>query len=151
MSSIFEKSMNRLKAEYEQAMKGLEKMQDSLGGTRGKARSKSRIISAMVDGRGEVTELKFYTQAWRTMPPGELSKVILQTISDARAAAQRQLSSSISDLVPEGLDLSEMLTGRVKWAEALSSAPRLPRIIEELLAAPEAGRADDRKGVTSTR
>jgi DNA-binding protein YbaB len=137
MADHYEESMNRLKAEFDQAVKGLDKMQESLDNTKGKARSKSRMVSAMVDGRGDVTELKFHTQAWRTMSPGELSKVIIQTINDARAAAQRQMWSSVSDLVPDGPDLSELLTGQVKWSEALSDMHKLPRIVEEFLAVPD--------------
>jgi DNA-binding protein YbaB len=149
MSNHYEESMNRLKAEFDQAVKGLEKMQESLDDTKGKARSKSRMVSAVVDGRGDVTELKFHTQAWRTMSPGELSKVIMQTVNDARAAAQRQMWSAVSELAPDGPDLSELLSGQVKWSEALSDAHRLPRIVEEFLGVPDSDSAGESPKSTS--
>jgi DNA-binding protein YbaB len=133
MTTSFEETMNELKAEYEKAMKNLEEMQDTITGATGKARSKTRMISAVVDGRGELTELKFHNQAWRRMPPGELSKVIMQTITEAREAAQRQMWSKSKELAPNGLDFSEMLTGRAKWTEEFSRAPALPRVVQEIL------------------
>src|SRR5215211_7492675 len=96
-SSAFDEEMRKVEAEYEEARRSVIKSQKELDSTVGAAKSKSRVVSAKVDARGELTELKLHTQAWRSMAPVELCKVILTTINEAHAAAQQQLWKSMGD------------------------------------------------------
>ena len=125
--------MKEAMAEYEKARSEVAQIQETLEKASGQARSKSRMLSVTVDGRGDVTELKFHTQAWRSMAPGELSKVIVQTIKDARAAAQREMWSAISPMMPDGLDLSEAVSGRLDWSAAIPTSPEMPTIVQDFL------------------
>jgi DNA-binding protein YbaB len=134
MGLPYEDAMKELMAEFESTRSNLAKAQESMQAASGTARSKSRMLSVTVDGHGEVTELKFHNQSWRTMAPGELSKVILQTIKDARQAAQKEMLASVSKLMPAGLDLTDAFAGKVDWASALPSAPEVPGIIQDYLA-----------------
>jgi len=144
MSMPFEDAIQELMAEFESARTSLAKAQESIQAASGTARSKSRMLSATVDGRGEVTALKFHNQSWRSMAPGELSKVILQTIKDARQVAQQEMLASASKHMPAGLDLSEAISGQANWG-ALPEAPEVPSVIRDFLttALPDLGAADD--------
>ncbi len=135
-ASSYEDVMREINALYEKSTKSVAKMQEGLNSITGKARSKSRMISVAVDSHGKVTELKFHTQAWRKMAPGELSKVILDTIEDARQAAQRELWPLLSEFLPAGIDPSDMRAGGVNWAEKLGRPPALPDIVTEMLKNP---------------
>jgi DNA-binding protein YbaB len=135
MAEQFESALKEIMAEYEQARKDITQLQRAVESAAGSARSKNRMISATVDGRGEVTEVKFHGQNWRSMAPGELGKLVVQTITAAREAAQKQMWSSISTLVPAGLDLSAAVAGRLDWSAMTPEAVELPQVIQDFLAA----------------
>jgi DNA-binding protein YbaB len=131
--SGFDEEMRKLQAEYGEARQRIVKAQEQLDSTVGTAKSKSRVVSAKVDARGELTELKLHTQAWRSMAPAELCAVILTTINEARGAAQQQLWKSLGDLVPADVDMSKVQSGKYNWGEAMPEKPGLPAIVEEYL------------------
>jgi DNA-binding protein YbaB len=135
MAEQFESALKEIMAEYEQARKDITQLQRAVESAAGSARSKNRMISATVDGRGEVTEVKFHGQNWRSMAPGELGKLVVQTITAAREAAQKQMWSSISTLEPGGLDLSAAVAGRLDWSAMTPEAVELPQVIQDFLAA----------------
>jgi DNA-binding protein YbaB len=143
MAEQFEAAMKEIMAEYEQARKDLTKMQDAVEGAAGSARSKNRMISATVDGRGEVTEVKFHGQNWRSMAPGELGKLVVSTITAAREAAHKQMWSSISSMAPAGLDLSAAAAGRLDWSAATPEAIELPQVIKDFLMEQPRAQLDD--------
>jgi DNA-binding protein YbaB len=134
--------MKEITAEYEQARRDIAKLQEAVESAAGSARSKNRMISATVDGRGEVTEVKFHGQNWRSMAPGELGKLVVATIKAAREAACKQMWSSISSMVPDGLDLSAAMAGRLDWAAATPESIELPRVIQDFLGGQSRARLD---------
>jgi DNA-binding protein YbaB len=142
----FEAAMKEIMAEYEQARKDITKMQDAVEGAAGSARSKNRMISAAVDGRGEVTEVKFHGQNWRSMAPGELGKLVVATITAAREAAQKQMWSSMESMAPAGLDLSAAMSGRLDWSAATPEAIELPQVVKDFLMEQPRARLDDADG-----
>jgi DNA-binding protein YbaB len=139
MTFQFEDAMKEVMAEYEKSRADLARLQESVEEVSGKARSKSRIVAVTVDGRGEVTELKFHSQAWRTMPPGELSKVIVQTIKDAQKAAQQAVWAAVREHVPTGLSVPDGDVGPADWSAALPATLEPPAFLRDLL-------AQDRRG-----
>jgi DNA-binding protein YbaB len=139
MDGPLDDAMKELMAEYEKARSDLAKAHERIKSVSGKARSKNRMISVTVDSRGDVAELKFHGAAWRNKPPDELSKLIVQTIKDAREAAQKEMWAAVGPSLPGGLDLSSALSGDFDWAAALPDSPELPAVIKDFLSArPEA-------------
>jgi DNA-binding protein YbaB len=137
MANPFQDTLNELMAEYDKARDDLTKMQKTVQATSGKARSKNRMLSVEVDGRGDITELKFHNQTWRTMAPGELCKLIVQTIKEAQENARKEAYSSMSSLLPAGVDVSELVSGNIDWSAATPEEFGLPAIVEEFLGVSE--------------
>jgi DNA-binding protein YbaB len=137
---VFEEEMRKLQERYAKTRRRIMKSQEQMGKTTGAAQSKNRVVSAKVDARGELTELKLQTQAWRSMAPQELCSIIRSTINDARAAAQQRLWKSMGDLIPSGVDPSDVASGNYNWGQAMPEKPGLPKIVEEYLR--DAGEVD---------
>jgi len=145
VASAFDEDMNELRALYDKTRHSIVEFQEGMGNAVGAARSKSRVVSAKVDGRGEVTELKLHTQAWRGMAPAELCKAILDTISQARTDSQQRLWKSMGDFMPPGLDVSKVVSGAYNWADAIPERPGLPKIVQEMFDQPMPNPAGDRR------
>ncbi|MFE9360581.1 YbaB/EbfC family nucleoid-associated protein [Streptomyces olivaceoviridis] len=61
------------------------------------ATSKDRLVTATVDARGTLTELKFNSSRYRSMAPSELSAVLTETI----AKAQKDVTDQMKDIFGE--------------------------------------------------
>lgn len=82
-------------------------------------RSKDRSLTVEFDGRGEITAINFQGTKYRTMPPAELSHVLLETIRVGRAQCVEKLTEVMGkDLLP-GVDFAEFAQGRIKPDEIL--------------------------------
>ncbi|GAA1027924.1 MULTISPECIES: YbaB/EbfC family nucleoid-associated protein [Amycolatopsis] len=92
-----------------------------------------RALTVTVDARGEVTELAFPTEAYRTMAPRELAALIQDTIGKARADVAKQMSEVMAPFVPEGLSFDDLMKGKTDW-EAMS--PGLPDDLGDLFGRP---------------
>jgi len=134
MDLPFEDAIKELMAEFEKTKRDIAKAQKGMTEVSATARSKSRMLSVTVNGRGDVTDLKFHSQSWRNMAPGELSKVILQTIKDARAKSHKEMWSAMQEFAPPGVDLSTAISGELDWAAALSGDAEVPGIVRDYLA-----------------
>ncbi|MFC7742970.1 YbaB/EbfC family nucleoid-associated protein [Nocardiopsis composta] len=62
--------------------------------------SRDRTVSAKVNAKGEITELKFHTSKYRTMAPAELSAAVLDVIGRARAEMEQQVADAFGSLAP---------------------------------------------------
>jgi len=133
MAVPFEESMKELMAEFDKARTELASMQKNAESVSHKSRSKNRMLSVTVDGRGEITELKFHNQNWRTMAPGELGKVIVQTIKEAKDGAQQEVWAAMGSVLPAGVEAAELATGKLDWSAAIPEDIGLPDIVKEFL------------------
>ena len=122
-----------MQAEYQQTRQRLAAMQDGWAGSTATARAKGRQVSATVDGRGRLTEVRFHGQGYRTMSPAELGTLVVETVNRAHADVQRQLWASAAGYLPAGVAVDDVAAGEFNWASTLSAEIRLPALVQDLL------------------
>jgi DNA-binding protein YbaB len=68
------------------------------------AASKDRTVSATVDARGVLTELKITGQSWRELAPKELCSKIVDVVAQAQRDVQGRGQELFEGVGPDGLD-----------------------------------------------
>ncbi|MFC3996084.1 YbaB/EbfC family nucleoid-associated protein [Nocardiopsis sediminis] len=91
----------------------------SLASATEEAVSKDRGISAKVNAEGELVELKFRTNAYKSMPPAELSAAVLDVFKRARDAMQDRVLEAYAPFAPEGIDMKAAREGGFDPAKML--------------------------------
>src|SRR5947207_6872711 len=132
MTSAFESMLNDMLAEIQKQREELMRFQRGVPDISGSARSKRRQVSATVDARGDLVELKFHGTGYRSLAPVELASIIVETIRDARAEAHRQLWDVVGETFPGGTGFADLISGDFDWTESLS----VPKPLLDLLQAP---------------
>jgi DNA-binding protein YbaB len=143
MTSAFESAMSEAMAELEKQRNELVRLQQHFNEHKTSARSKRRQISVTVDARGHLTDLKFHGQGYKTMAASDLAKLIVDTVSEARQAAEAQMWEAAGESLPEGVDLARAAAGKQDWSGLLDEAMTLPKPIMDLLSSPPRSPADD--------
>ncbi|MFJ6016965.1 YbaB/EbfC family nucleoid-associated protein [Streptomyces sp. NPDC092952] len=100
-------------AELEATEKGVARAEAELRRATRTVRSADRSVEVTVGPQGELTELRFLEQKYRTMSPDDLSGAVLEAFGRARAEMARQVMETFepftrpSDAVPEltGVDI----------------------------------------------
>ncbi|MGW3652426.1 YbaB/EbfC family nucleoid-associated protein [Streptomyces sp. NPDC000878] len=105
----------------DEALERAGQAQEALREVSGTATSKDRLVSATVDARGSVTELKFHTTRYRAMAPTELSAVLLDTIGRAQREAAAHLEEVLGPVGPEDLEIDDVTSARPELAEMLEA------------------------------
>ncbi|MFD7135395.1 YbaB/EbfC family nucleoid-associated protein [Streptomyces sp. NPDC059894] len=108
----------------DEALERAGRAQEALTALSGTATSKDHLVSATADARGAVTELKFHTTRYRTMAPTELSAVLLDTIGRAQREAAAHLEEVLGPIVPEDLEVDDVMSGRADLADLLDAFGR---------------------------
>lgn len=62
--------------------------------------SKDRMVSATVNARGEIAELRFHTDKYRSMAPAELASAVKDVVERARRDVAQQVSDAMGGLAP---------------------------------------------------
>ncbi|GAB3400909.1 hypothetical protein GCM10027515_09250 [Schumannella luteola] len=68
------------------------------------ATSKDRVLSATVDARGVLTDLKITGQSWRELAPKELCSRIVDVVAQAQSDVQNRGRELLEGAGPDGLD-----------------------------------------------
>ncbi|MFF0911978.1 YbaB/EbfC family nucleoid-associated protein [Microbacterium enclense] len=68
------------------------------------ATSKDRVLSATVDARGVLTDLKITGQSWRELAPKELCTKIVAVVAQAQREVQERGQALLAESGPDGLD-----------------------------------------------
>lgn len=58
------------------------------------------MVSATVNARGEIAELRFHTDKYRMMAPAELASAVVEVVERARRDVAQQVSTAMGGLVP---------------------------------------------------
>jgi DNA-binding protein YbaB len=98
----------------------------------GSATSKDRMVTATVDSRGRLVDLKLAGTRYRQLAPAELTTRIVETVREAQEDAARTAASELSGLLPDGLgmpafgefDLEAMFDAAVTAARATAETPQ---------------------------
>jgi DNA-binding protein YbaB len=141
MDVPFETTLQELLDEFHQQREAMLAAQRKLQTVSGTATAPHRAVKVTVGYQGEITELSFPTQAYRTMAPAELAAAVTETIATARAKAMRAMSEVMAPLLPPGIAPPDAAAGKLDLASLLPDA--LPRSIDELLGGPAAARTGE--------
>jgi DNA-binding protein YbaB len=133
MTSGFESAINEAMAELKSQRRAMEQLQGNLDRIRATVRSKRRQVSVTVDARGEITELTFHGQSYRTMPPADLAKLIVETIQDAKQAAQEEVWGEMYESHPEDAEFARTAAETGDWSSLLDDVMTLPKPLQDLL------------------
>ena len=85
---------------------------------------KNRALTVTVDGRGDVVEIKFPTNSYRTMAPAELGNLLVETIQTAREQAREQSLNAFKSVLPANLPIMDMLNGSTSADDMIREAMR---------------------------
>ncbi|MDX3849465.1 YbaB/EbfC family nucleoid-associated protein [Streptomyces sp. AK02-01A] len=82
------------------------------------ATSKDHLVTATVDSRGSLTELKFNSSRYRSMAPSELSALLTDTIGKAQEDVAAQMMAVFGEFDGHDIEaVKDVLSGRPEQAE----------------------------------
>lgn len=142
MASGFEAAINQMLAELTQQRENMTRFQDGYASVTGTAVAPKRQLSVTVNAQGEITELKFLNQSYRSMAGAELASVIMTTIKEAQRDARSRLAEQVGGVGVPGADLPDLVDGQIDWNTALSDALSVPQSFLDLLQRPPTDLAD---------
>src|SRR5438093_3702772 len=119
MESAFDDAMADVLAHLDKQRDDLVRLHESMGETTGTVRSRRKQVSATVDGHGELIDLKFHGQSYKTMEPADLAKLVMETIREARDEARAQMWASVAETNPEAAEFAQAAR-TVDWSQQLT-------------------------------
>jgi DNA-binding protein YbaB len=135
MSSPFEDAVGDMLANLDRKREELARFYQSMDEMTSTVRSRRRQVSVTVDARGEILDLKFHGQTYKNLEPGDLSKLILDTIREARGEAKAQMWASMEEVDPQTAEFAQAAEG-IDWTQQLQESLKLPQQLLDLLEAP---------------
>jgi DNA-binding protein YbaB len=121
MTSFQRQTTEELLAEFRKRQARARELQGKVAEVSGSATAPRRSVKVTVGAGGEVSGIEFLTDAYKRMPPAELSEVLLSTINEARTAAH----TAVAELM--GIDA----TTRNRFAALLGDGPGALSITDE--------------------
>jgi DNA-binding protein YbaB len=104
MSNFFEgmdEAIANLKAQQARIGEASERMTKVTGS----ATSKDRMVTATVDSKGRLVDLKLKGTRYRQLAPAELTARIVETVREAQEQAASEAASTFAGLLPPGLGI----------------------------------------------
>ncbi len=86
--------------QYQRLRSGLDEIQERLAEMRVEARSEDGLITATVDARGQLTDLRLDRRVYRETDPDRLSRAILTTVREATARAGDDVRELMTAYLP---------------------------------------------------
>ncbi|MEV4495701.1 hypothetical protein C7C45_32425 [Micromonospora arborensis] len=124
MTSPLHDKIEQAYAEFEQKKLAIAEVKQELSTAQTTVTAKNRALTVIVDGRGDLVEVKFPTNSYRTMAPAELGNLLVETLKTARDQARGQAANAYQKLLPPGLPIKDMLNGTVNFDEMMREAMR---------------------------
>jgi DNA-binding protein YbaB len=109
-------------AELTRTQERLAALRETMAAKPYKATSKDGMVTVTLDQRGDIKDLKFNTAKFRRMAPAELSAALVEIINKARADGRAELAKAYKPFLPPGLDLDQMMNGKVNVNGILDAA-----------------------------
>ena len=119
MSSSMREQMEAELERLHTTMRELSDASASMESATEEAVAKNRAVAATVDGTGRLTELKFHTDAYRSMAPAELSAAIVEVVGRAQRQMAERVSKAYEAFTPEGIDGEAAMRGDLDPEETL--------------------------------
>lgn len=74
-------------------------------------RSKDRMFTVTLGGQGELRDIKFHTTDYGSMPPAQLSALLVETVNSAREQLAAKVRATFEPLSGVGTALRTSMTG----------------------------------------
>jgi DNA-binding protein YbaB len=81
----------------------LKDFQGKMAKITGTGRSANRMVEAKVNEKGDLSELVFEGNRYRTLPPKELAALVIEAVREAQQDAKAQTSAATKELFPPHL------------------------------------------------
>jgi DNA-binding protein YbaB len=137
--NVYEQQVQELTAAYEAQRAKTTELRRKITETTGTATAPRKSIKVTVSARGDVTAIEFPTEAYKRMPPKELSEALLATIGKAKSAALKSVKDTMAAELPKGLDYIEMLKGNADAAITAPTEADMPDFVRQQLAGGSGG------------
>jgi DNA-binding protein YbaB len=106
---LIEEATKELRRQQERLLKARAKLAD----TSTKVRSKDGMVTVILDARGQLSSINFNSQKFRRIAPAELGSILVETIVRAQSESRERVLGAFKPLLPEGLDVSDLMAGKV--------------------------------------
>ncbi|AUY53477.1 YbaB/EbfC family nucleoid-associated protein [Streptomyces sp. CB01881] len=131
MPSPYDQQIEDLLAQYERQREEAAETRRRIAATTATATDPRQAVKVTVGAQGELTAVEFPTGAYRRMAPKELADLLLATAGQARAQALEAVTTVVTDGLPPGVSLGDLLQGRVDPAALLPEEPAMPEAVRE--------------------
>jgi|tagenome__1003787_1003787.scaffolds.fasta_scaffold20858230_2 hypothetical protein len=129
MSNSAEFDLDHAIADLRAEQARIQAATDHMTALSGSATSKDRMVTATVDSRGRLTDLKLSGTRYRQLAPTELTTRIVDTVRAAQEDAARAASGALAGLLPDGLgvpvdgefDMEAMFEAAISAARATAA------------------------------
>ena len=126
MANRFDEQVQLLTAAYERQRAEFAELRQRVAAASSTVTSKNRMITVTVDAGGEITSLKFNTQAYRSMAQAELATAVLETIQEASQAVRSTVEQAVAPMLPSGMSFADATSGEIDWDRILPEKPLEP-------------------------
>ncbi|MER7752795.1 YbaB/EbfC family nucleoid-associated protein [Kitasatospora sp. NPDC097643] len=131
MSSPYDQEIEDLLALYARQREEAAETRRRIAATTATATDPRQAVKVTVGAQGELTAIEFPTGAYRRMAPKELADLLVTTAARAREEALETVAGVVSDGLPPGVTVGDLLQGRVDPAALLPEDPALPDTVRE--------------------
>jgi DNA-binding protein YbaB len=121
MTNPIHNELARTTVELEQTVERLTALQQQLQESTYSATDRNRALTVEVNSTGELTDVRFISNAYRKMAPAELGRLLVDTTRDARAKALASMLTGLTGLMPAGLPIEQILTGDTPLDEIVAA------------------------------
>jgi DNA-binding protein YbaB len=139
--------LDELFQSYQRKRGEMTALQDKLRSASATVTSDSGLVTVTVGARGDITDLKLNTQAYRKMPAAQLCQQIMETIQKAKKGASAQVKAAMKPLLPAGMSFDKLVEGKFDLNDVLPSTPidfdEISRMFPSRLAREAAAGADN--------
>lgn len=112
MTTPLHNGLEQAYAELARQKAALAEMQDRLSAVSASVTTRNRAITVTVDCRGNVSEIKFLTGAYRSMAPAELGALLVDAIAEAKQEVTAQAAGILQEVLP-GQSMFDIMRGEV--------------------------------------
>jgi DNA-binding protein YbaB len=126
MSTPYDQQIEDLLSEYREAREKAADTRLRINQIEATVTAPRRAVKVTVGAQGQVTAVDFPTNAYRTMAPKELSKLIVTTLEKARAQALDKVMETALGPMPGGLSPAALVTGDFDPRALLPEEIQLP-------------------------
>ncbi|RPK33290.1 YbaB/EbfC family nucleoid-associated protein [Streptomyces sp. ADI93-02] len=110
--------LDEVQSQMDEALEQAGQAQAALSEISATATSKDHLVTATVDARGTLTELKFNSSRFRSMAPTELAALLTETIGKAQEDVHGQMMETFGGVDGHDLDsVKDLLSDRPEQAE----------------------------------